>query len=269
VVVVGKPHEHKEGKAKAKAKACAGKAKANMSAGAAAAAALGRLADIVAEPSEGLGPIVGVMSSPRKPLLGAARATGVADMDACGFLAAENGAKLADNDKYGLDTDQAGALNLYTMDSNLYPELNARLRDKDRPKLKPFFPFLRHLMEARAKLPKFKGTVWRGIKGVDLRAAYPKGKELYWWAFSSTTKELSTLTNPMFLGKKGVRTVFNIQVLSGVDIMRYSVYQGGASEAEVLLFPGTKLKVVDAMDMGGGLYQVHLREVSVPVKLLK
>lgn len=231
-------------------------------------AAAGRFADIVAEPCDGLGPVVGVLATPRLPLQQAAVQTGVKDMDACGYLAAENGTKLAAGDKHGLDADEAGALNLYTMDSALYPTLNAKLRDRERPKLKPFFPLLRHLLTARGKLPKFKGTVWRGVKA-DLRASYPKGKELYWWSFSSTTKELSTLNNPMFLGKTGVRTIFNIQVVSGVDIMRYSVYQGESGEAEVLLFPGTKLKVVDAMDMGGGLYQVHLKEVSVPVKLMK
>ena len=41
------------------------------------------------------------------------------------------------------------------------------------------------------------------------------------------------------------------------------------SEAEVLLFPGTKLEVVDVADMGHGLYQVHLKEVTVPVQLFK
>lgn len=227
-----------------------------------------RLGDVAAEPLERLGPIVGVMSSPHASLQEAAVATGVQDMDACGFLAEENGALLADGDKYKLDKDEAGALNLYTMESELYPTLNKKLRDKDRPALKPFFPFLRLLLLARTKLPKFEGTVWRGVKA-DLRASYPKGKEVYWWAFSSTTKELSTLTNPLFLGKEGVRTIFNIQIHSGVDIMRYSVYQGEDSEAEVLLFPGTKLRVVDAMDMGQGLYQVHLQEVKVPVNLLK
>ena len=41
------------------------------------------------------------------------------------------------------------------------------------------------------------------------------------------------------------------------------------SEAEVLLYPGTKLEVVDVADMGHGLYQVHLKEVTVPVQLFK
>ena len=41
------------------------------------------------------------------------------------------------------------------------------------------------------------------------------------------------------------------------------------SEAEVLLFPGTKLEVVDVADMGHGLFQVHLQEVQLPVQLFK
>jgi hypothetical protein len=47
---------------------------------------------------------------------------------------------------------------------------------------------------------------------------------------------------------------------------RFSMVQ---SEAEVLLFPGTKLEVVDVADMGHGLYQVHLKEAAVPVQLFK
>ena len=39
------------------------------------------------------------------------------------------------------------------------------------------------------------------------------------------------------------------------------MFQGEASEAEVLLYPGTKFKVVDAMDMGAGLYMIHLEQV--------
>ena len=61
---------------------------------------------------------------------------------------------------------------------------------------------------------------------------------------------MSVLLNPTFLGQSGVRTVFLIEIASAVDIQRYSAFQGTASEAEVLIFPGTKLVVVDSMDMG-------------------
>ena len=52
---------------------------------------------------------------------------------------------------------------------------------------------------------------------------------------------MSVLLNPTFLGQSGVRTVFLIEIASAVDIQRYSAFQGTASEAEVLIFPGTKL----------------------------
>ena len=54
-----------------------------------------------------------------------------------------------------------------------------------------------------------------------------------------------------------------IEILQGVDLQRYSKYQGVASEAEVLLYPGTRLKVIGSMEMDGGLFQVHLREVPL------
>tara|TARA_B110001452_G_scaffold252804_1_gene242953 strand:+ start:27 stop:221 length:195 start_codon:yes stop_codon:yes gene_type:complete len=64
-------------------------------------------------------------------------------------------------------------------------------------------------------------------------------------------------------------------VRTGVDIVRYSIDQQNASEAEVLLYPGVKLRVVDSMDMGGGaaaclfMDMVHLQEMDVPVQLVQ
>jgi hypothetical protein len=160
-------------------------------------------------------------------------------------------------------------LTLYTLESELYARLNALLRQRNRDRLKPFFPYLKLLIDARCKLPRYAGVVWRGVKGVNLLDKYPKGKEFFWWAFSSATKELSSLQNPMFLGTSGMRTVFNIQVKRGIDIARYSIFQGDESEAEVLLFPGTKLRVVDSMDMGSGLKMVHVEEIELPTELIK
>ena len=121
------------------------------------------------------------------------------------------------------------------------------------------------MLLARDKLPPFAGTVWRGVKGVDLRPHYSHGSEFYWWAFSSTTKQLATLQNPQFLGTEGVRTVFNIQVSHAIDIERYS----DMGEAEVLIYPGSKFKVIGVMDMGSELFMVHLQQLSIPVSLLQ
>jgi hypothetical protein len=52
-----------------------------------------------------------------------------------------------------------------------------------------------------------------------------------WWSFSSCTSKLKVLSNDMFLGDSGKRTLFNITHMSAVDISPYSVYP---EEAEVL-----------------------------------
>ena len=107
--------------------------------------------------------------------------------------------------------------------------------------------------------------MWRGVKE-DLRGDFPKGKKIFWWSVTSCTKEMSALRNPMFCGTTGERTQFMIEAQSGADIQRFSMI---GVEAEVVLFPGTKLEVVDTLDMGNGLFQVHLREMATPVELFK
>lgn len=226
------------------------------------------MSDLAAEPLGMLGPVTGVRQVERLSLVEAALATGVSDMDAHGFIAAEHGETLAAATPQPLDADEAGALHLYTMESELYPTLNRLLRSRERQLLKPFFPYLKLLLLARDKLPKYSGTVWRGVKE-DLRGRYPEGKTVYWWAFSSTTKKVQVLQKPTFLGQSGTRTQFLIEVMSGVDIEPYSGFQGQESEAEVLLYPGTKLQVVGTAELGAGLFQVHLKEVAVPVQLIK
>lgn len=64
-----------------------------------------------------------------------------------------------------------------------------------------------------------------------------------------------------------VRTVFNIQVKNGIDIVPYSIFQDKEGEAEILMYPGSKFRVKDTMDMGAGLFMVHLEEIDVPVSL--
>ena len=125
-------------------------------------------------------------------------------------------------------------------------------------------PRARLVLQARSKLPKHTSAVWRGVK-LDLTSQFPKGKKLWWWAFNSTSKHVSTLLNPMFCGTSGERTQFMIEASSGVDIGRFSMVDSEAevltyvpahaltclrtylltlamvgSEAEALLFPGTR-----------------------------
>ena len=51
----------------------------------------------------------------------------------------------------------------------------------------PFFRYIKLVLIAHSKLPKYAGAVWRGVNK-DLSAEYPEEKIVVWWAFSSCTK---------------------------------------------------------------------------------
>ena len=149
-----------------------------------------RLTDIPVDDGA-LGPITGVMESPLVDLMTAAEQTGVANMDSHSFMAVEKAEALqADGQLRGLSVDEAAAIALYTAESEFYRTLNVLLRNRSREALKPFFPYLRLLLQARSKLPKHTQSVWRGVKGVDLTGSFPKGKKIFWWAFNSTSKNV-------------------------------------------------------------------------------
>merc|ERR1719401_1972267 len=139
-------------------------------------------------------------------------------MSQLGPAAFETGQALAEDDPHGLDAHEAGALNLYAGDSALCPSVNSKLRNRNRRELLPFFPILKLLMNAYRKLPKYTGTVWRGVKGIDLRQKYPKGSTLCWWSLAFATVDLSRLAGDQLLGTTGVRTLFNVKVTSGAEI---------------------------------------------------
>ena len=115
-----------------------------------------------------LSPVTGVMKAPQLSLVEAAVRTGVADIDAMAYMAAERGAVLARDDPHGLTSNEAGALTLYTMEGDLYPSMNRLLRERNRTVLIPYFPYMRLLLAARRKLPVFRGNVWRGVAGICL-----------------------------------------------------------------------------------------------------
>jgi len=182
-------------------------------------------------------------------------------VSSAGFMAQEAGDRFVKNDKYGLTRDESGALNLYTMDSAFFFELNKRCRSRNRDAIKVFFPAMKHMLKAATKLPKFVGVGWRGVKGVNLTEHYKKGDIVWWWGWSSVSMNLHTLQQPSFMGQTGVRTQIMIEFENAVDVTEYSVYPG---EKEVLLLPGTLLRVIGTAELGNGLFSVHLKEEPPP-----
>ncbi|CAF1577965.1 unnamed protein product [Didymodactylos carnosus] len=129
----------------------------------------------------------------------------------------------------------------------------------------PWYGYLKLFLTALHKLPPYRGTVWRGVPH-DLSTKYCKNGEQIWWAFSSCTSSLDILRSPNFLGDTGVRTLFNIEVFNGRLISEFSEY---SAKDEILLLPGTYVRVVSEMRQSDGLHIIHLKQIEPPYFLLE
>src|SRR5262249_23180168 len=135
-------------------------------------------------------------------------------------------------------------------------QMNATLRDADRGRVTPYFPYLRLLFSALSRLKGHRGSLWRGV-ALDLRAQYPKEGTVTWWGVSSCTSNLS-VAQP-FLGWKGRRTLFEVTPVQAVGIRAFSAFTG---EEEYILVPGARLKVTGVQSERGGLCTVRLEELA-------
>eukprot|EP01124_Arcella_intermedia_P025860 TRINITY_DN471_c0_g1_i2.p1 TRINITY_DN471_c0_g1~~TRINITY_DN471_c0_g1_i2.p1 ORF type:complete len:418 (-),score=95.63 TRINITY_DN471_c0_g1_i2:132-1385(-) len=159
-----------------------------------------------------------------------------------------------------MSVEEVAVINLYTKESGFYQVLNKKLRERNRAELLPLFPFMRLFLEALNKLPVCSGKLWRGVKGVNLSASFPKGKKFFWWGFSSCTVNVNVLENAQFCGKGGTRTLFCVTAKNGRNIQTFSDYAG---EEEVLLLPSYFI-VNGVMDAGNGLVIIDIQEIDMP-----
>jgi hypothetical protein len=141
-----------------------------------------------------------------------------------------------------------------------YGGCNEALRSADRSKCKPYVKFIWYLMHAMAKCePYVGGNVYRGVKA-DLRAQYPADREVTWFQFSSCTCDIQVEQSEQFCGSSGTRTLFSIELTTGRArvITKFSLVP---SEAEVLLPPNSRFKVMGQLDAGNGLVIIQLKEL--------
>ncbi len=157
-----------------------------------------------------------------------------------------------------LGADEIAALHLYTLGSGFYKALNEALRHPDRRQAWHYLPYLRLLLAALSKLPRTSQPLYRGV-AKDLRADYGTGRTVTWWGISSCTPKLEIARQ--FLGQAGRRTLFEVHTIRAVSIRPFSAY---AQEDELVLAPGTQLRVEQVVDRGGGLISVTLRELDTP-----
>lgn len=174
------------------------------------------------------------------------------------------------NPRDGLTQDESAAIHLYTMQSSvgpsLYMVLNELLRAEHRDNLKPWFLFLKLFITALHKLPSCRAIVYRGVRDVDLTKKYSNGQQFPWWGVSSCTRSLKVVEKDDFLGKNGLRTLFNIECYNGKSIESHSYFRD--TEEEVVLMPGSYFKVVSQCEPAEGLHIIHIQELRPPHSLV-
>ncbi|CAF3680916.1 unnamed protein product [Rotaria sp. Silwood1] len=160
-----------------------------------------------------------------------------------------------------LTPDESAAIHLYTMQwqkphPSLYTLLNETLRSEQRIDLIPWFLYLKLFLTALYKLPSIKDTIWRGIRG-DVNNQYKTDQ--IWWGISSCTDTMEVMER--FVGRSGVRTLFNIEAVNGKAIKAHSHFP---SENEILLMPGTYFKVRGKWSPAENLLIIQLKETEAP-----
>ncbi|CAF1073149.1 unnamed protein product [Adineta steineri] len=163
--------------------------------------------------------------------------------------------------EHNLTKDESAAIYIYTMemtdDSSVYRILNQTLRADDRTKVRPWFGYLKLLDSATSKLPKFEGTVWRGINK-DVTMNFKKGQRITWWSISSCSTSADVISS--FISKSSSSTLFNIECLNGKSVSSYTCYP---NENDVILMPGTIFEVVsNPLSHPGGPNIIHLKEIT-------
>lgn len=161
--------------------------------------------------------------------------------------------------QHQLTRDESAAVFLYTMesdDNSFYRKLNEILRSENRQLAIPWYGFLKLFDTALTKLPTVEGYVWRGVKG-DIRGQFRKDEIVTWWGITSCSMSLEAIGD--CLGSDKNATLLMIEVKNGKNISGYTC---SADKKEVLLVPGTQLRVKgQAMHRHSGLPVIYLTEV--------
>ena len=202
-------------------------------------------------------PIEGVPDLPLpKTLLSAAKS--ISDkysIDSARTRGAQLAAQKAGNPVKKMDAELYGAILLYTGNS-IYREINRCLRS-DWAKVRKYWPYLRLYLESMGCMPQRVGTLWRGIS-VDLYDDYKPGKIVTWWSISSCTADKSVAQGFMNQMGGGKASLITLHAKTACDISQLSFYP---HEAESLLLPGTRLRVI-SRQRNGPVAELEVEEVG-------
>ncbi|CAF1043614.1 unnamed protein product [Didymodactylos carnosus] len=161
--------------------------------------------------------------------------------------------------RYGLTHDESAAIYLYSMETgndSFYSCLNAALRGEHGSSDLKFYLYLKLLDAATNKLPSLSDDIFRGVDK-DLSRLFKEGQEITWPTVSSCSTKMKVIED--FLGDEtgGSCTLFLIQCVRGKDISAFTRY---THEKEIILMPGTQLRVVSSLDKN--LHVIHLKQIG-------
>lgn len=156
-----------------------------------------------------------------------------------------------------LTKHEATAIFIYTMkhlhtNQDISIQLNQALRYGIHVDANRWIPYLKLFVNGLNKLPQKKGRIWRCAQG-NISEDYQD--ECIWLGFSSCTETKWVAED--FVDKYKPHTLFVIDCINGKAIRNYSDHPW---EDEVLLMPGTHLRVIKKESQSHGIKVVYLQE---------
>eukprot|EP00759_Apiculatamorpha_spiralis_P023802 PhF_6_TR27352/c0_g4_i1/m.40211 len=149
-----------------------------------------------------------------------------------------------------LTEDDVCALYVYTLETEIYGDMNWGLREDNADVLHRYKGYMHYLLRAMGKLPRHNlkdSQLYRGID-LDLEHAYAGAAFVRWHAFSSTTASPLVVADFVkssgMTGKPPTGTVFLVRSRHGVYLHDFSEFP---KESEVLLPPNTLLRVTQKL----------------------
>lgn len=160
-----------------------------------------------------------------------------------------------------LTIDESPSTYLYTkqwhgQQESLYSHLNRTLRTETRENPMPWFSYLKRFLTALPKLPPIEDTIWRVIRA-DVNKEHEIDRTSTWWNFSSCTGKEEICNRFKGLDE---HTKFEIKCINGRNIQKYSSMK---MENEILLIPGTCLRVISKHPVGKNRHMIHLEETPI------
>jgi len=124
---------------------------------------------------------------------------------------------------------------MYTLESPFYAHINKIMREGTPEEVEQYRDTIYFLDHALAKVPKFTGSVFRGI---DVQLPnYKVGSKVVWQSFSSSSTDVKVATE--FL-EGGSGTLFLIESKNGHQISQFSSIP---SESECLFQPNSVFQI--------------------------